>query len=238
MADENWSQYRDHIVIFDYTPTDAKPFVEDGVTYEYAAHLLNGLSTQQKAYMAWSLWNIPVQTVKAVIMTALFTSAMPALGAVGSLQYGLGAFAQTFAAEYAAAAATYGLSVGTFFAEQVAITGLQYGTEILLSEMGCGYLGTSINLGLNAAFYGIVGGLQAATMGIAQASVAERIMTGAVRGAADFAVGNMFQTLNLYSAYQAFAASDDPVELEATNSDPSADLIGQMLSNNNTLMDW
>ena len=238
MADENWSQYRDHIVIFDYTPTDAKPFVEDGVTYEYAAHLLNGLSTQQKAYMAWSLWNIPVQTVKAVIMTALFTSAMPALGAVGSLQYGLGAFAKTFATEYAAAAATYGLSVGSFFAEQVAITGLQYGTEILLSEMGCGYLGTSINLGLNAAFYGIVGGLQAATMGIAQASVAERIMTGAVRGAADFAVGNMFQTLNLYSAYQAFAASDDPVELEATNSDPSADLIGQMLSNNNTLMDW
>ena len=238
VSDPNWSQYRDHIVIYDYTPTDASPIVVDGVTYEYAAHLLNGYSTQQKAYMAWSLWNLPVQAIKSVVMTALFTSAMPAVGALSSLRYGLGAFAQTFAYKYAAAAATYGLSVGAYFAEQVAFTGLQYGTEILLTEMGCGYLGNTINLGFNAAFYGIVGGLQAATMGLAQASLAQRLVTGLAQTAKDFAIGNTFQMLNLYSAYQAFAASDDPVELEATNSDPSADLIGQMLSNNNTFMDW
>ena len=238
VSDPNWSQYRDHIVIYDYTPTDASPMVVDGVTYEYAAHLLNGYSTQQKAYMAWSLWNLPVQMIKSVVMTALFTSAMPAVGALSSLQYGLGAFAQTFAYEYAAAAATYGLSVSAYFAEQVAFTGLQYGTEILLTEMGCGYLGNTINLGFNAAFYGIVGGLQAATMGLAQASLAQRLATGLAQTGKDFAIGNTFQMLNLYSAYQAFASSDDPVELEATNSDPSADLIGQMLSNHNTAMNW
>ena len=142
VSDPNWSRYRDHIVIYEYTPdASGKSYDVEGLLYEPAANLLNNLPTQQRAYMAWSLVNIPLQIAKAAVMVAAGAATGGAFAAV------------TEGGLLAAALAAVPNMTASYFLTSLAATGLGYAANIYLTEMGAGYLGSIIGTVLSSGHH-------------------------------------------------------------------------------------
>ena len=58
--DPNWFAYRQYIEAADYEPTNMKPIVKDGLTYEYMSTSAGMLSTNNVVSQSWSWWSVPV----------------------------------------------------------------------------------------------------------------------------------------------------------------------------------
>ena len=71
ITDPNWSQYKGYIVASDYLPVDEKPITRNGITYDYATKVMNGLSTTELVAMKSSWWN--VLTIGAEVAIAVAT---------------------------------------------------------------------------------------------------------------------------------------------------------------------
>ncbi len=87
ITDPNWSQYKDYIVACYYLPNEETSInPREGVTYEYASSVMNGLSVNQIVTMKSSWWNVAIKVLEAIplyfsgtVLMAPFT----AMGAVG-----------------------------------------------------------------------------------------------------------------------------------------------------------
>ena len=105
--DANWSQYKDFIVATDYLPTDETPEKCDGVIYDYASKVMNGMSTNQITSMKSSWWTALVVGVEAAITAAT---------------WGMGSSATSSISK--------GLEVSAEMVERAGKTGWVYATEI------------------------------------------------------------------------------------------------------------
>jgi hypothetical protein len=123
--DANWSQYKDYIVACDYLPNDETTKVRNGVTYDYATRVMNGMSTKQLASMKSSWWNvltigmevaITVATGVAGKNTAYLVSMLKEISPLSAIEYGrwyMATYGKTMLfreapARLAAALASYG----------------------------------------------------------------------------------------------------------------------------------
>ncbi|MCI6080632.1 MAG: leucine-rich repeat protein [Prevotella sp.] len=243
--DPNWAKYRDRIVIFEYTPDgNDNSYTVEGVTYSPASHIVNNLPTEQKAYMAWSLWNIPAQIVKTAVMAALTT----ATGGAAGVLFGGASLGQALTMtghlivqniiNFSMASFCTNLAVGT-----IANT-----SSILLSEMGMGYLGSMLTLATSMGASGIVNGISKGITGALAVVVDGQLISDfAVNG---FSTGLKYGlqsggiTLGLNSITKALdtaqlvSASDDPIELDTYSNDESADLIGKMDAGGSSFGSW
>ncbi len=65
----DWARYKDHIRAWEYAPTAEDPITEKGVTYDYAATLVNNLPNEKVTRLNYSLLNIPIQAAKIAVTT-------------------------------------------------------------------------------------------------------------------------------------------------------------------------
>ncbi len=112
LADPNWSQYAKYIVAAEYLPTDNSPITRNGVTYEYASKVMNGLSTTQSIAIKSSWWNALIIGVEIAITVATYSSSYWAGATAEAVQ---ATTAPTSAAMQAAAEA---YPYSTFLAER------------------------------------------------------------------------------------------------------------------------
>ena len=219
VSDPNWSRYRDHIVIYEYTPdASGKSYDVEGLLYEPAANLLNNLPTQQRAYMAWSLVNIPLQIAKAVAMVVAGAATGGAFAAV------------TEGGLLAAALAAASNMTASYFLTSLAATGLGYAANIYLTEMGAGYLGSIIGTVLSAGFGGLNDGIMTG-LGSVSKNVVEKGFTAGVKGGITSMVsGTLLGTSITAGLYvkNGLTTVNENVDMNTTEKDDNADLIGSM----------
>ena len=211
-----------------------------GVTYSPASHLLNNLPTEQKAYMAWSLWNLPVQIVKTAVIAALSTATAGAFGVVweGASFSTLGHLVASNIANFSIAQLCTNLAVGA----------TTTATSIIFSEMGMGYLGSIVNMAVSFGASGIANGINYGIQGVthnviddvliskmAEAGLKTGLEQGFMNGGAALAIPGL---TNAASALQLAMKSGDPVELETYSNDESADLIGKMDAGGGSFGSW
>lgn len=239
--DPNWAKYRDRIVIFEYTPDgNDNSYTVEGVTYSPASHLLNNLPTEQKAYMAWSLWNLPVQIVKTAVFAALSTATAGAFGAVwaGASFSTLGHLVASNIANFSIAQLCTNLAVGA----------TTTATSIIFSQMGMGYLGSIVNMAVSFGASGIANGINSGIQGVthkvidnvliskmAEAGLKTGLEEGIKSAGAALAIPGL---TNAATALQLTMNSSDPIELETYSQDESADLIGKMDAGGGSFGSW
>ena len=243
--DPNWAKYRDRIVIFEYTPDgNDNSYTVEGVTYSPAAHLLNNLPTEQKAYMAWSLWNLPVQIVKTAVFAALTTATAGAFGAVwggATLAQGLATAGQLVIQNIV----NFSISQ---FCINLAVGATTTATGIIFSEMGMGYLGSIVNMAVSFGASGIANGISTGIKGttesfinnqligeIAKAGLKTGLKAGFISGGTSLIMPGLS---NAMGAAQLAMNSNDPIELETYSKDESADLIGKMDAGGGSFGSW
>lgn len=239
--DPNWAKYRDRIVVFEYTPDgNDNSYTVEGVIYSPASHLLNNLPTEQKAYMAWSLWNLPVQIVKTAVIAALSTATAGAFGAVmaGASFATLGHLVASNIANFSIAQLCTNLAVGA----------TTTATSFIFSEMGMGYLGSIVNMAVSFGASGIANGINYGIQGVthnviddvliskmAEAGLKTGLEQGFMNGGAALAIPGL---TNAATALQLTMNSGDPIELETYSQDESADLIGKMDAGGGSFGSW
>ena len=243
--DPNWAKYRDRIVIFEYTPDgNDNSYTVEGVTYSPAAHLLNNLPTEQKAYMAWSLWNLPVQIVKTAVFAALTTATAGAFGAVWG--------GATLAQGFATAGQLVIQNIANFsiasFCTNLAVGATTTATGIIFSEMGMGYLGSIVNMAVSFGASGIANGISMGIQGTTQSFINNQLVgeiakaglkTGLKQGVISGGVSLIMPGLsNAMGAAQLAMNSNEPIELETYSKDESADLIGKMDAGGGSFGSW
>lgn len=202
--DPNWSRYRKHIAIFEFTPTETDGFNVDGVEYDYASHLLNNMPTEQRAYMSWSLINIPIQIAKAVVMAALSASTGGAAGAF-------------FAGTSIAAGFTSGFV--TYFVPSIVSNIVSQTASIILAEMGASYAAT---IALSAAM-GLAWGAYDGLLGMYELGLRQAITQGLKSIAISYGISGA--TTGATRIYNDISGASDAI-LATTGNDPSADLMG------------
>ena len=74
ITDPNWSQYTKYIVAAEYLPTTLSTITRNGVTYDYASKVMNGLSTTQNVAIKSSAWNALIIAVEVAITAATYGS--------------------------------------------------------------------------------------------------------------------------------------------------------------------
>ena len=239
--DPNWAKYRDRIVIFEYTPDgNDNSYTVEGVTYSPASHLLNNLPTEQKAYMAWSLWNLPVQIVKTAVIAALSTATAGAFGVVWA-----GASFSTLGHLVASNIANFSIAQ---FCTNLAAGATTTATSIIFSQMGMGYLGSIVNMAVSFGASGIANGINSGIQGVthnviddvliskmAEAGLKTGLEQGLTSGGAALAIPGL---TNAATALQLTMNSGDPIELETYSQDESADLIGKMDAGGGSFGSW
>ncbi|MCI6104977.1 MAG: leucine-rich repeat domain-containing protein [Bacteroidales bacterium] len=239
--DPNWAKYRDRIVIFEYTPDgNDNSYTVEGVTYSPASHLLNNLPTEQKAYMAWSLWNLPVQIVKTAVIAALSTATAGAFGVVWE-----GASFSTLGHLVASNIANFSIAQ---FCTNLAAGATTTATSIIFSQMGMGYLGSIVNMAVSFGASGIANGINSGIQGVthkvidrvliskmAEAGLKTGLEQGLTSGGAALAIPGL---TNAATALQLTMNSGDPIELETYSQDESADLIGKMDAGGGSFGSW
>ena len=239
--DPNWAKYRDRIVIFEYTPDgNDNSYTVEGVTYSPASHLLNNLPTEQKAYMAWSLWNLPVQIVKTAVVAALSTATAGAFGVVWE-----GASFSTLGHLVASNIANFSIAQ---FCTNLAAGATTTATSIIFSQMGMGYLGSIVNMAVSFGASGIANGINSGIQGVTH-KVIDRVLisqlaesglkTGLEQGIKSAGAALAIPGLtNAATALQLTMNSNDPIELETYSQDESADLIGKMDAGGGSFGSW
>ena len=239
--DPNWAKYRDRIVVFEYTPDgNDNSYTVEGVTYSPASHLLNNLPTEQKAYMAWSLWNLPVQIVKTAVIAALSTATAGAFGVVWE-----GASFATLGHLVASNIANFSIAQ---FCTNLAAGATTTATSIIFSQMGMGYLGSIVNMAVSFGASGIANGINSGIQGVthkvidrvlisklAEAGLKTGLEQGLTSGGAALAIPGL---TNAATALQLTMNSGDPIELETYSQDESADLIGKMDAGGGSFGSW
>ena len=235
--DENWAQYRDHIVVYDYSPVAEDPITEDGVVYDYASHLINNLPTEQKGYMAWSLANIPVQIAKTIVTTTLAALTGGVFGAgMEAISTGVwSGFWSNVVAQMNATAMSYGMTIGSYIAHNTVLNLAANSTSILLSQMGAGYVsGFTAGLGC-AGVWATISGLEAATMGVVKSGIEGLIASLKIDVPLNF---GFYEGMATMGAITELSSTTDPVEINASEYDDGADLIGQMDINTGGFPAW
>lgn len=212
--DPNWSRYRKHIAIFEFTPTETDGFNVDGVEYDYAAHLLNNMPTEQRAYMSWSLANIPVQLFKAILMAAISAGTgggAAALFAGTSIMAGIGS------------------GVVTNLIPNIVTNIVSQTASIILAEMGAGYTATlalGAAVGLAAGVYqGAIGMYLKSLEGVTQGLASVGILQGLKSVGISYAITGV--TTGASKIYSDISGSSDAI-LATTDNDPSADIMGTL----------
>lgn len=83
--DANWGQYKEFIVASDYLPTDKKAITRNGITYDFANNVMNGMTTKQITSMKTSWWTALVIGVEAALTIASAGSASE-VATIGSIE--------------------------------------------------------------------------------------------------------------------------------------------------------
>ena len=215
--DPNWSRYRKHITIYEFTPTAESGFEVDGVEYDYASHMLNNIPTEQRAYLSWSLANLPAQVGKAIVMAMAVSAAMAAPG---------GAIAAVAGGSFWA---TVGQAVVTEVVEGTLVNLANYGAYMVLAEMGYGYTADLIAGAISGTATGLACGLLNGAVGAMEHGIKAGLSAGlkkfAVREAVDNAFGVAFA--GGFKLLDDYTGAND-AQLSTTDNDPSADIMGTL----------
>lgn len=131
LDDPDWARYKEHIRAWEYAPTAESDITEEGVTYDYAATLVNNLPNDKVMKLNYSLLNIPTQAVKIAVMAALTSTGVSAAKAV--LGKGAAAFNYFFTKWAIGTSLSYGSAATGVFLNQMGWSGVSTLTSYLLS---------------------------------------------------------------------------------------------------------